>query len=378
MSTGPRVLFVSKPVVPPWHDGSKNLVRDVASHLTRARPTVLTIPGEASIGPRVTGEPVYRSPGRFSPAVLANARVLARLLAKDPHDLWHFVFAPNAASSSAAHVARAARRALGWKGKVVQTIASAPRRFSGVERLLFGDVIVTLSEWTRARLLGEGVDGQRLRVIPPCAAAPAVPSAQAVAETRARYELGAADVIVYPGDYEVSSGPGTFAEAIRLLAADAPDARFVYACRPKTAGAAEARAKVTGQLAASGLSDRVRHVGEVDDLPALLAAASAVAFPVDDLYGKVDVPLVVLEALALGVPVVLARGGPLETVTSAAFVDPGDAPALAAALRSLLHHREDARAHAGRGKDLYARQFAPQVVADRHDALYEEMCTEPP
>src|SRR5512140_238464 len=105
----PRVLFDSKPSAPPWHDGSKNLVRDVAANLTRALPTVMTTPGAPSVGPRVTHEAIYGDAGRFSPALLSNARVLRRLAFGDPHDLWHFVFAPNPASSTAALVAKRLR-----------------------------------------------------------------------------------------------------------------------------------------------------------------------------------------------------------------------------------------------------------------------------
>jgi phosphatidylinositol alpha-1,6-mannosyltransferase len=368
---------VSKPIVPPWHDGSKNLVRDVASHLRRARPTVLVTdaPRDPLLGDRVATEAVYRSSGRFAPSVTANARVLARLLAKDPHDLWHFVFAPNPASSAAGRVARATRRMLGWRGKVVQTIASAPRDFDGVKRLLFGDVIVVLSEWTRARLLAEGVSGH-LEVIPPCAAAPVRPSPAAIERVRERYDLGDEKVVLYPGDYEVSTGATTFADAIPSLAARSRETVFVFACREKTTGAGAARARVMEQIASAGLSGRVRHVGEIDDLHALLAASSVVAFPVDDLYGKVDLPLVLLEALSLGVPMVLARGGPLETLTAASFVDPGDAAELAAAILALLETSGEAEAKGARGKELYERSFAPQVVANRYDALYEEMTTE--
>jgi phosphatidylinositol alpha-1,6-mannosyltransferase len=378
VSVTPRVLFVSKPVVPPWHDGSKNLVRDIAAHLVRARPTVLTTPGPAPLGPRVTAEAVYRSPGRFAPGVAANARVLARLLTRDPHDLWHFFFAPNPASSFAARLARGCRRSLGWRGKVIQTVASAPRDFGGVSRLLFGDVVVALSEWTRAKLVGGGADASRLRVIGPCAAAPEVPSTDRVRQQRNRHALGDARVVLYPGDYELSRGAATFTTSIATLARDVPDAVFVFACRAKTPRAGEARVELSATIEAAGLAQRVRHVGEVDDMAALLAASTVVAFPVDDLYGKVDLPLVLLEALALGVPLVLTRGGPLETITAARFVDQADAAGLAVALAGLLARDEDARALAGRGKELYAKRFTPPVVAAQYDDLYEELLSETP
>ena len=38
----PRVLFVSKPIAPPFHDGTKCLVRDVASELRDFSPVVMT------------------------------------------------------------------------------------------------------------------------------------------------------------------------------------------------------------------------------------------------------------------------------------------------------------------------------------------------
>jgi glycosyltransferase involved in cell wall biosynthesis len=367
-----RVLFVSKPVVPPWNDGSKNLVRDIATHLTRARSTVLTTPGATTLGERVAQEPIYRSGGEFAPALSANARVLARLVTGDANDVWHFVFAPNRASSSAARFAIRVRRAAGWKGKVVQTIASAPLQFRDAPRMLFGDRIVALSEWMRARLIGAGAPAENISVIPPCAAAPVAPTPEDVARVRARYALGGGPIFVYPGDYEVSTGATTVARAASMVLGSVPEATLVFACRSKTKRAAASR---DAAIAATGegLESRVVHVGEIDDLHGLLGAASVVAFPVDDLYGKVDVPLVVLEALALGVPLVLARGGPLETVIAARFVEPADPGALAREIVELSTHPDAARELGERGRREYGARFSPRVVAAQHDALYEEL-----
>jgi phosphatidylinositol alpha-1,6-mannosyltransferase len=370
----PRVLFVSKPIVPPWNDGSKNLVRDVASHLERARATVMTTPGAAPPGERVAVDPVYRSGGGFAPALSANARVLGRLLFGDPHDVWHFVFAPNAASSGAARFAMRARRAAGFRGAVVQTVASAPRRFEGSRELLFGDRVVILSEWMRARLESAGAPPGILRVIPPCASAPAAATPESTARARAHHALGDGPLVVYPGDYEVGTGAITVARAAGLLLREIPYARVVFACRAKTSGAGAAHAACLAEVKSLGLEDRVLHVGEIDDLHALLGAARAVAFPVDDLYGKVDVPLVVLEALALGVPLVLARGGPLESVTTARFVEPRDPGALARELIELLRMPEESMLREGeRARREHDARFSPRVVAAAYDALYAEL-----
>jgi glycosyltransferase involved in cell wall biosynthesis len=370
---GLRVLFVSKPIAPPWHDGSKNLVRDVATHLVRAHPTVLTTPGAPSLGPRVAMEAVYRESGRFAPALLANARVLTRLATGDAHDAWHFVFAPNPASSSAARVARGLRRTTGWRGTVLQTVASAPRSFDGIGRWIFGDKVVALSEWMRARLVANGVRADRVRVIAPCAAAPAAPSPAARARVREEHGLGEGPLVVYPGDYEVSTGARTVAEAAASILRKVPEATIVFACRAKSPGAATAEALLVARTKTDGVDASIKHVGEIADLPALLAEASVVAFPVDDLYGKVDLPLVLLESLALGVPLVLAKGGPLEAIASARFVEPQDAEGLAREIVTLLKDAGAARDTADRGRVLYEARFHPRVVAARYDELYDEV-----
>ncbi len=367
-----RVLFVSKPIVPPWHDGSKNLVRDVARNLRRARPTVMTTRGAPPVGERVTCDPVYEGAGRFAPGLVANARVVTRLMTGDPHDLWHFVFAPNPASSTAARVARRARRLMGWDGPVVQTVASAPRSFDGAGQWMFGDVVVVLSEWMRGRLMGSGMK-QPMRVIPPCAEAPPPPTEASKDAVRARHDLGCGPLVLYPGDYEVSRGAVTVARATASIVRAVPDARVVFACRAKTPGSAVAAREIREELRAAGLEERTRHVGEVDDMPALLASASVVAFPVDDLYGKVDLPLVLLEALALGVPMVVARGGPLEALRSATFCDADDDAAVADAVARLLLDASLARAQADAGKHLYRACFTPPVVAAAYDDLYDEL-----
>jgi glycosyltransferase involved in cell wall biosynthesis len=296
---------------------------------------------------------------------------MARLAVGDAQDVWHFVFAPNSASSAAARVARTLRHGLGWKGHVVQTVASAPKHFAEVRRFLFGDRVVVLSEWMRGRLLGAGVAAKNLSVIPPCAAEPAKVTPEVAAALRMRLGLGDGPIVVYPGDYEVSTGAATVVGAVRSVVGVVSNVEFVFACRMKTKSAAAAKSALSDEIRRQGIEGCVHLVGEIDDLHALLGTASAVAFPVDDLYGKVDLPLVVLESLALGVPLVLARGGPLESIEAARFVDPGDAGALGDELATLLTDETASRDLARRGRREYEARYSPRVVAAQYDDLYD-------
>jgi glycosyltransferase involved in cell wall biosynthesis len=87
---------------------------------------------------------------------------------------------------------------------------------------------------------------------------------------------------------------------------------------------------------ALGIADRVRFVGQRDDVPRLLAAADVHCQP---NTGPEPFGIAFVEALAAGLPVVTtALGGALEIVDSSCgiLVPPGDVARLASALRTLI------------------------------------------
>jgi len=361
------VLFVSKPIVPPFHDGAKCLVRDVALELRRYRPIVLGTHDAPALADGIEMDRVYRTGGSFAPALRDKARVFQRLLLGRGPDVWHFVFAPNPVSSSAGRVARALRPVA-----TVQTVASAPRSFAGSARLLFGDRVVTTSAWTRDRLVADGAAAARIRVIPP-----SVPElAPANAEWKREW-FGGLDLpegvplIVYPGDLEISTGAALFARALPSIFEKNLDVHAVYACRAKTERAAQAQQRLERELAPH--ARRIRFVGEVPSLPALLSVATVVAFPVDNLFGKVDLPIAVLEAMALGVPVVVLDLGPLRELEGALCVPPGDGEALAGACVALLDSAERRAELAEKGRAAVRERHRPAQAARAYEALYDEL-----
>ena len=321
-------------------------------------------PGGPSLGRRVKREHVYGTASRFAPS--GNALAFNRLMFGPPLDAWHFVFAPNPASSAAARVAIRSQRSRGWKGKVVQTVASHPQSFS--RGLFFGDRVVALSEWTRSRLLRAGLSDTAVRLIPPCASEPTPRASRE--EMRERLGIGTGLLVVYPGDLHVSTGAATLAHAIPDVLREVPGVRFVFACRSKGQDTASHEADL--RTALQGLDGYVQQLGRVDDMHGLLRAADIVAFPVDNLRGKVDLPIVLLEAMALARPLVLASGGPLDELPGVR-VPPRDAAGLARALIDLARDEAARKREGDVGRETWQRKHTPEVVAAQHDALYAEL-----
>jgi glycosyltransferase involved in cell wall biosynthesis len=365
------VLFVSKPVVPPWNDSSKNLVRDVAGNLTRHAAVVMTRRGAPSELPRVRSEPIYaQSAGGFTPPLADNARVLARLLLGARCDVWHFFFAPNPRSSRAARVAARIRRV-----PTVQTVCSAPADFSRVQSSLFADRVIVLSRHTERRLVEAGIAPARVVHVPPAVSALPVPSDDE--RGAARDALGLPrerPLVVYPGDLEFSGAAERMLHAHAQLVRDC-GSWLVLACRAKTRAARELTQRLQDLARDLGVADSVSFLGETRAIHALLGAADVVALPAESLYAKMDLPLVLIEAMLLARPIVVADGTPAAELAEGerGVVVGADVASTSAALSALLADPAR-RAALGRAARLRAlSEHDPRAVAARHDALYEEL-----
>lgn len=150
-------------------------------------------------------------------------------------------------------------------------------------------------------------------------------------EARERLGLPAdAFVAAYIGRLSVWKGQDVFAEAIAQL----DDAVGVVA--GGDVPGADHSSRLDRQAAELGIEERLLRLGFTDDLDDVLGAADAVVVP-----SKRPEPLgqVALEAAAAGVPVVATSAGGLadfvREAKAGALVPPGDAPAVATALRSI-------------------------------------------
>lgn len=361
-----RVLLVSKPLVPPWNDSSKNLARDVATGLARHTPVVLGDGSEGWAPPRGQVEPVYRDRGRFAPGMSAQLRVLGRLALGSKVDLWHFFFAPNPKSSAAARACATLRRA-----PTVQTVCSRPRDMGRARSLLFADLTVVLSRATLEDLCDAGVPPSRLAHIPP--AVPPLSALDRAQREDARRRLSLpleAPLVVFPGDLELGDGAARIVEAFPR----APkDAILVMACRPKTQGAKDAERALRERASALGIAGRLVWIGETPHIHALLGAADVVALPSADLFAKMDLPLVLIEAMWLARPVVVAAGGPAAELADDGAAIAADEDALADAITALLDDEAERLALGERARRAAESRYHPARMSAEYEAAYDRI-----
>jgi glycosyltransferase involved in cell wall biosynthesis len=171
--------------------------------------------------------------------------------------------------------------------------------------------------------------------------------------------------VVFAGRLSAEKGVDTLIEAI---------GRLGRAGRLSVAGEGPERARLEA-LSGEVAPGRVRFLGRLGkaDMVSLLRSATVVAVPSRWYENQ---PMIVLEALALGVPVVASDMGGLpelvETGVNGALVPPEDDEALAVALAALLDHPRQALEMGRAARAQVALTHDPGRHLERLEEIYGE------
>lgn len=361
-------LIISKPLRAPFRDGSTVLIRDLVRALPAERPLVHL--GDPAAPLRANTEVIDLPAMGYSPGLLAKVRVLAAMLhPRRRHMPVQLCFTPNAVTSRAV----ALLRAMQPRRLLVQSLMSAHGAEAWAPLLRPLDAVVVLSEHTRGRLVAAGVPADKLHRIYPAVAA-AVPDPPAEVAARRR--------LLYAGDLDPEVAARLVALARALAAADLSGWSLTIACRPKSDTDAAAREALRAALPAELAAGRVELLGEVDDMRALLRAAALQLYAADHVRRKVDLPLVLLEGLAHGVPVVAVDAEPVrELFTVAArhgLTVGGAAPAAPEAFARAVVAQlapQALQAASAAAAVLAAREFTVDAMARCYGALHAALET---
>ena len=156
-----------------------------------------------------------------------------------------------------------------------------------------------------------------------------------------------------------------FVRAVARAAADEPRIRGLVAGTGVEQPAVEREAAQT--------NGAVRLLGRRDDVPALLAASDVVC-----LSSSVEAaPLVLVEAMAAGRPVLATRvGGVVDLVgdgVNGVLVPPGDESAYASALVALARDPERVRRLGRTGHATFRERFTLERMVAAYDELFDEV-----
>jgi glycosyltransferase involved in cell wall biosynthesis len=180
-----------------------------------------------------------------------------------------------------------------------------------------------------------------------------------------RWGSGAPRVAVVANFFPIK-GHRYLIEAIPAVLRVHPQARFVLA------GEGDNREEMAALATRLGVAARVTFPGEIKDSLDLMRASDLVVLP----SLSEGLPITLVEAMALGRPVVATRVGGIPEVVdddvTARLVEPCESAALAAAILDLLADRERAARLGDAARSVARDRFSADRMVRRTEALYLE------
>lgn len=301
-----KVLLATRPLIPPWDEASKNfayfLGKEVATHsltLLTATETLHALPSS------VHQEPLFKSRHFNLQAKFALFSYLRRV--RKQFDITHYLFTPTTLNTFVIK-----HFALPKKGKTLQTIATLREDLYGkkeLQSLLFADHLIVYTELTKQKLERLGFHNVT-RIYPGIDLDLYQPRAKDE-EVLRTYHLTRDDFfVIYPGEYTRLGATDMLTDTFLRYYSEHRDSsmKFLFACRIKNEADRAKREEIRLAVKQAGLEKNIlfdeQHA--TVDMAALYNTADVIIFPVENLKGKFDVPLIIIEAYACGKPVILS------------------------------------------------------------------------
>ncbi len=370
-----KILLATRPLVPPWDEASKNFAYFLARSVSEHHVSILTTPTWLPDLPaNITQIPCYtKNELDFS----EKLRLLASLRSlRGKFDITHYLFTPTRKNTSLINFFSRPTH-----GKTIQTIATLREDLYGPKQwrqLLFADHIVVYSEYSKKLLQNIGL--KNVSRIYPGVDLSLYQPADKDAKTLEYFDLTHNDFIVtYNGEYARLGATDMLASWLIEYYTAHPDSnmKFVFACRiKKHEDDRLKKIEITERFQSAGILHHIRFTDTYADMPKLYNMADIIVFPVNDMRGKFDVPLVIIEAYACGKAVVLSDLPLFQEFANSdicATIPRGDMPALSRIITHLQTNPEE-RTRLGQGARAFVeKHFDLQNTVKEYERVYDSL-----
>ncbi len=378
-----KVLFASHGA---WLGGAERCLLPLATGLNRDRfHPVVVVPQGGPLVERLeqAGIPVLKSPSRWwathnrkTPAksylfhkdFAQRVRQLGNLIERENADV---VISNSFSFLEGAFAARLTGRPHIWN--VLEILSKDPGLAPLMPRELvyswlpqLTDRLVVVSQSVADEFKGF-LPPELIQIIHTGIPKPTVP----VASTDVRTEFGFAPdspVVQYVGILSERKGVRTLITAIPHVLETFPQAKFLFA---GTDGGL--KSFLVSEIDRLNLSASVKLLGQRNDIGRLVSESSLFVLPAN----ADPLPVAVLEAMALGKPVVATRSGGcsemVEQGKTGLLVEPQSPPELAQAIVSLLSNPGETRQMGERGLERFQQKFSLEQYVESFETLIDEI-----
>lgn len=377
-----KILFYTRPLVPPWDEGSKNLAFEIAKNndgnfifeLLSDKSNLLKKESWPKKKREIQINKIFPS-ARLN--IWSKFALLKRLfLSPLDVNLIHFLFTPRLITSQLFH----------WKLKnksikTLQTIATLDPQISRdkilAKKILFADLIIAQSQFTLNQLKKLEIPAQLIY--------PGIDLKKFVPQTKnssLMKKLGITPndfVVLFAGEYDRLEAVDDILDAFKILKTKKETGvlKMILACRLKTEKDREIKKSVQKRVLQNGWKNNFIFLDFAQDMVALYNLADLNIFPVRKMVGKFDVPLVLIESMACGKTVLVSNLPVLteiiQDVRNGGAVPVGNSQLLAEKILWLKDNPQINQQLGLAGREFVHQHFNIQQIAEKYQQVYQDL-----
>ena len=368
-----KILLVTRPITPPWDEGSKNFAFFLAKNISDFKIGLLT-KGELSYMPdSVLQKPIYTQ-SDFS--WWQKVRLILKLRTfKKEFNILHFLFTPTKQNS---FLVKNFIKNKKDRFHTIQTIATLREDLfseAEIKKMLFGDMLITYSDYTKKKLLAMGF--RNVERIYPGIDLDIYKNTGKNPEYLQKYSFAPRDFIInFTGEYIRNDAMDTVVQSFLEIAKLIPEAKLSLAVRIKNKKDAAKKKEVFEIFKQNNLLNRVAfHDDGLYDVFELYNMADISIFPVKNMQGKFDVPLAVIEAMACEKPVIISDLPLLREFAkeeNSVRIEKGSVQKLNEAILDLYSNPEKRTALGKNAREFVQNNFDIKNVAEQYKNIYNK------
>jgi len=260
--------------------------------------------------------------------------------------------------------------------KGINKLPSTPKLSKGC--LSQVNMIIGLSQNVKTSLTEIGLPPGKIKVLPPSVELETFNPSVSGKQSRARLGIDeSAPLILFVGNLTRQKGTHVALEAMYEVIKLIPQAKLVMTSELPSKFSDMLRREVEISIERFGLQGNVIQVGITNNMAELMVACDMLIAPFLSIRGISDYPLPILEAMAVGRPVIATKVGGIPEVVkdmqNGVLIEPGDSSSLSNAIINLCEQRELRQMLGENASVFISNKFSIDKIAKLMEMVYEEV-----
>jgi glycosyltransferase involved in cell wall biosynthesis len=236
--------------------------------------------------------------------------------------------------------------------------------------------IIAISDNVKQSLNEIGIPPDKIAVIPPIVDFSIFNPDVSGKNIRDVFGIGDEFTILYLGNLTKTKGIDTVLDAFGMVKKQYPDIKLLSGIELTHSGTDIRKNEILSKIKTHNLTQNIIELGLIKKVESVMAAADVVVAPFQDTYGVADLPLVVIESMAVGTPVITTTVGGIPEIVNngenGILINPDNHLILSREIIKLIENLEERKEIGKKAASFIREKFPENEIIETTKQVYEE------